>query len=555
MRKYRPPLTENEKKELERLSKLNFDGWSESDVREEFIVPLLILLGYRKNMDYSVSREESYKLNPLFIQLGRDRIKLDYICSVRKQKFWIIEAKPGGHRIDNKIPPLSEEDIAQAHFYSLHPSVDTPYFVVTNGWYIHLYDREAVNEGLTPLLAFKHSDLPSEFMKLDAIIGATQLLCGLKQRLLKSAEMTLSAEVHLDRLDEFVQAIKMSMNKIRPMVLENFRSNAKVQEATRTEVVDSMLNTAPLDLIVSSVFMASNSRGFMRASSDVLARRLISSPQSIQHLFMTNLLIEQTRPVRIPYYYNALEFLIRLQLLDPTFTHQGQTIQSIIENWVEMCLFHFWSRKDLRYMWLAEGLIGRLAIRLVYLAPQVRSAIISKTQSQIYFAPEEEVAWMGPSPARNVIDFVEHVITVTLANFVDKYMSDGTIKETLIKEELSRLAKLVDTIEQQDDYKKIRSELGPSWGELRFYDSTNVQFDVLSSGICDILSDHPDILNNLSDTIKKRIALQSRIGIVNYAKECLSILGDKYSAESYEGLDVHDYFNPDKNPYSLLSEQ
>ncbi|SFH04805.1 hypothetical protein SAMN05660649_03655 [Desulfotomaculum arcticum] len=206
-------------------------------------------------------------------------------------------------------------------------------------------------------------------------------------------------------------------------------------------------------------------------------------------------------------------------------------------------------------MWLAEGLIGRLAIRFVYLTPLVRNAIITKTQSQIYLTPEEKVAWMGPSPASNVIDFVEHVITVTLANFVDKYMSDGTIKETLIKEELSHLAKLVDTIEQQDDYKKIRSELGASWGELRFYDSTNVNFDLLSSAVCEILSEHPDVLNNLNDTIKKRIALQSGIGVVNYAKECLSILGDKYRSESSEGFDANDYFNPEKNPYSFLSEQ
>ncbi|WP_206915843.1 hypothetical protein [Alicyclobacillus suci] len=554
MRKYRPPLTDNETAELERLSRLNFDGWSEADVREEFIVPLLILLGYRKDLDYSVSREESYRLNPLFIQLGRDRIKLDYICSVRKQKFWIIESKPGGHRTDTEIPQLTEEDIAQAHFYSLHPSVDTPYFVITNGWFIHLYDREAVNEGLTPLLAFKHSDLPSEFMKLDAIIGATQLLYNLKQRILRSAEITLSAEVHLDRLDEFVQAMKMSVNTIRPKVLENFRKNAKIQEETRTEAVTSMLKTAPLDLIVSSVFMVSNSRGFMKASADILAQRVLDSPQSIQYLFMTNLLIEQTRPVRIPYYYNVLEFLTRVQLLDSTFTHKGQTIQSIIEDWVEMCLFHFWNRKDLRYMWLAEGMIGRLAIRLVYLTPQVRSAIISKTQSQIYLAPEEEVAWMGPSPAGNVIDFVEHVITVTLSNFVDKYMSERDIKEALIKEELSHLSKLVDTIEQQDDYKKIRSELGSSWGELRFYDSTNVDFDLLSSAICEILSEHPDVLNSLNDTIKKRIALQSSVGVVNYAKECLCILGDKYELESSKGLDVNDYFSPNKNPYSLLAE-
>ena len=129
MRKYRAPLTKGEIDELCRLARLDFSNWSEADVREEFIVPLLKILGYRKELDYSVSREESYKLNQLFIQLGRDRIKLDYICSVRKQKFWIIESKPGGVKVNNVAPKITEEEIAQAHFYSLHPAVDAKLFV------------------------------------------------------------------------------------------------------------------------------------------------------------------------------------------------------------------------------------------------------------------------------------------------------------------------------------------------------------------------------------------------------------------------------------------
>lgn len=553
MRKFRPPLTEAEKVQLDRLSKLNFEGWSEADVREEFIVPLLTLLGYRKDLDYSVSREESFRLNPLFLQVGRDRIKLDYICSVRKQKFWIIEAKPGGDRT-TRIPQLSQEDIAQAHFYSLHPSIDAAYFVVTNGWHIQLYDREAVNEGLLPLLEFKHSDLPIEFAKLDAVIGASQLLYNLKQQILRRAELTLSAEVHLGRLDEFVQAIKMSMNKIRPTVLENFRKNARVQEEARRELLTSMLNSAPLDLIASTWFMASSTKGFMRLSAEILARRVLDSPT--RYLFMSNLLlVEQTRAVRIPYYYNVLEFLIALQRLDPTFTHQGEMIQSIIEKWSDMILFHFWHRKDLRYMWFAEGLIGRIAIRLVFLSPEVRNAILSKTHSQIYFAPEEEVAWMGPSPAGNVIELVEQVITVTLANFVDTYMSDESVKEALVKEELTRLTKLVDTIERNDNYRQVRSELGSSWSELRFYESTNVTFDALSSAVCEVLSENSAVLSNLSDTIKMRIALQSRVGVVNFAQRCVSLLGNKYTLGSHASVDANDYFSLEKNPYSLSCKE
>ncbi len=54
MKKYRPPLTTDELKELERLSSLDFSNYTEADVREEFLVPILTILGYRKELDYSV---------------------------------------------------------------------------------------------------------------------------------------------------------------------------------------------------------------------------------------------------------------------------------------------------------------------------------------------------------------------------------------------------------------------------------------------------------------------------------------------------------------------
>jgi hypothetical protein len=48
MKKFRPSLTEYETKELKRLSELNFSTYSEADVREEFLVEILKLLGYRR---------------------------------------------------------------------------------------------------------------------------------------------------------------------------------------------------------------------------------------------------------------------------------------------------------------------------------------------------------------------------------------------------------------------------------------------------------------------------------------------------------------------------
>ena len=59
--------------ELNRLSRMKLNGWKEPDIREEFITPLLTLLGYRKGTDYDINREGSHLLpkRPFFF-IGRD---------------------------------------------------------------------------------------------------------------------------------------------------------------------------------------------------------------------------------------------------------------------------------------------------------------------------------------------------------------------------------------------------------------------------------------------------------------------------------------------------
>lgn len=48
MYKYRKPLEVHEIEKLQELSQLNFSTMNETDVREEYITPLLTLLGYKK---------------------------------------------------------------------------------------------------------------------------------------------------------------------------------------------------------------------------------------------------------------------------------------------------------------------------------------------------------------------------------------------------------------------------------------------------------------------------------------------------------------------------
>ena len=90
LNKHAPPLSAEQAARLKRLSELQLETYNEADVREEFLVPLIELLGYRRDSDYSVFREESYKLNPLFLTVGSSRIKLDYLFNVYKAGFWLL---------------------------------------------------------------------------------------------------------------------------------------------------------------------------------------------------------------------------------------------------------------------------------------------------------------------------------------------------------------------------------------------------------------------------------------------------------------------------------
>jgi hypothetical protein len=81
------------------VKEMDFDGWSEADVREEILAPLVRKLGYRKGSENNVSRETTLRYDRNF--LGRKKPKSDpklrghpdYICEVRGIGRWVIEAK------------------------------------------------------------------------------------------------------------------------------------------------------------------------------------------------------------------------------------------------------------------------------------------------------------------------------------------------------------------------------------------------------------------------------------------------------------------------------
>lgn len=198
--------------------------------------------------------------------------------------------------------------IGQAHFYAHHREIDCPFFGVSNGWSLNLYDRDA-DDPTKPILTIPHHELRNRFRELYSLIGATQVTFELKRRLLKRTEQVLGADLDLARTDEFIRLVQGAAARARPKVLENFRRNARVQEATRTHDFEEYLEHSRPYEALDTVLMWSLNMGAMRTVSNILARKVSEHAGSNQYMFFHRLLIAEPRAVTTDYYINALHLM------------------------------------------------------------------------------------------------------------------------------------------------------------------------------------------------------------------------------------------------------
>lgn len=201
----------------------DFTKWNESDVREDFVAPLLRLLGYAKDTVNEILREKTLNLSESYHRIGRKQVVIDYVPTVRLEKFWIIEAKPGNPK------EMDYGDFLQAHLYSIHPEIQAKFIVLTNGWEIRIYDSIYSKDWDDYIFKSTKDDCDKTFLEIKKLLSAKQIGKSIRSNILSLLKSTLSVE-----LDENeVESLKAEFNNIYYESLPIIRKNAFEFQSTR----------------------------------------------------------------------------------------------------------------------------------------------------------------------------------------------------------------------------------------------------------------------------------------------------------------------------------
>jgi hypothetical protein len=164
--------------ELQRLERLDFSGKAEAYVEQMYLTPLLACLGYEAHKDYEVIRHgddgSSFKLRYPPVEKGAKKVKQynpDYIPTIRKKAFWIIEAKSP----KDVQHPFEVRYLVQGLQYCIHPEIQAKYLVVSTGIFSAVYDAHGsvfLDKNIYgPILEFRSSELTRRWPEIYELLS------------------------------------------------------------------------------------------------------------------------------------------------------------------------------------------------------------------------------------------------------------------------------------------------------------------------------------------------------------------------------------------------
>lgn len=203
--------------------KTDFSTYNEMDIREDFIAPLLSILGYSKNTINGIIREKSLKLTEPLQRIGRKTVRIDYAPTIRLKSFWILEAKPGN------VKGMDTGDLLQAYLYATHPEVQAEYIVLCNGWKLCIYDVHQINNWNEPFFEISSSDCDGKFDELMEILSAKTMLTFRRKQLLQQIRNTFEVELDKNKWLDFVREFNSMKYPLEKVIDENVRNLQRIE--------------------------------------------------------------------------------------------------------------------------------------------------------------------------------------------------------------------------------------------------------------------------------------------------------------------------------------
>ena len=200
---------------VQKWKRTDFNTYNEMDVREEFVRPLLYFLGYSKNTINDIVTEKELALSDGFQRIGRKKVRIDYVPTIRLKAFWILEVKSGTPK------EMDNGDMLQAYLYATHPEIQASFIVLCNGWELKIYDVHNYSEWEKPIFTIDHKNCDLKIEELREVLGAESILDSQRRFLLKKIRNTFEVEVEETQLNEFSRRFEKDKRELRGIIREN----------------------------------------------------------------------------------------------------------------------------------------------------------------------------------------------------------------------------------------------------------------------------------------------------------------------------------------------
>ena len=462
---------------LIRTQSLDVTDYTEADVREEIISPLLKVLGYDKQSYFSIDREKKIQL------LGRKNF-LDYNLTLWSGNFWLIEAK----KTKGKGTKFRVADIRQAVSYAVHPEINAALAVLCDGRKIAVFDRE--QDQIEPLLTVEIANLQRDIDKLRSILSPWQVWFFEKRRIVRHLDKVFDKEFNIARVEEFKALVAQRLDSKRGVVTDNIRSVlSPFGDADQT--VDMLRKSEPADLVEGAFFLQLNVEGTM-----VIAETLVRHCEQSTFRVLYRVFPDHARDMNDQYCMHALNFLIHLQREKPNvewlpaWLGGGNDLGNAIKTFTASCLTHFASDQIRRNILLCAAGIRRLFKAIMVIDESVWRIGEVMHVLERYVVPEDSWSQLFSSPERQNLLRLDSASDVAIARLVRECSDNqGHPRPELVKARLREIWKVESGIlEAIPSYRELLRER--ALGEIHHTEATGVVYDSLGHGILCIADHH-----------------------------------------------------------------